>query len=291
MVVSNVDIFTPIHDDPIIQGEITACNVTNDIFALNVINIISYLSFLGVPPSQPDEITEKILEGQRKFLKQFYCEINGGHTIINPWPLSGGIAIGLVSKQNLIPKQINPKVKKGDLLVTKPLGIQAAMAAYRILKSEPEILEDFDPKQIRRSIEIGVKIMRTSNYYVPKTIHENNIKEYIAGMTDITGFGIKIHASEMIQHRNIDINIHTLPVITQTDELSELFGYGLLNGTAAETAGPMLIAVDTSKIDLNNIQQMLKKNGVVSWHIGNFKEGTGKVKIKENINVIQVNSF
>ena len=291
MIVTNVDIFTPIHDDPIIQGEITACNVTNDVFAKNVIEIISYLSFLGVPPQQPDEITQGIIEGQRKFLKQFNSEINGGHTIVNPWPLTGGIALGICNKNDLIPKQIDKNASYGDLIITKPLGIQASMAAYRVMNEHPEFLEEFDTTLIKEIINVGVKIMRTSNYYVPKTIHENNIREYIVGMTDITGFGIKIHSEEMIEQRKIDIELDTFPIIINTDKLSNLFGYGLLEGISAETAGPMLIAIDTSKVDTQTIQDILKRNNIPSWKVGTFKKGTGNVRIMKDLNVIHVETY
>ena len=293
--VSNVDIFTPIHDDPIIQGEITACNATNDIFAENVIHIISYLSFLGVPTDQPTAVTEGLIKGQRKFLKQFGSDVNGGHTIINPWPLMGGIVSGIVDKKDLIPKQINSNVFEGDLIITKPLGIQASSASYRVLKDAPEFLDGFDYDTVQKAIDLGFKLMRTSNYYVPKTIHGDgegeNLHKFISSMTDVTGFGLKVHASEMIQERNIDIQIDTLPIIVGTDALSEQFGYQLLEGCSAETAGPMLLTIDTNKIDTEEIQRLLLKNNVKSWKIGTFKKGKGTTTMKKDLKIIQVEDY
>ena len=47
VMVKNIDVFTPIIDEPEIMGEIAAANVTNDVFALNVPEISGMLVFLG----------------------------------------------------------------------------------------------------------------------------------------------------------------------------------------------------------------------------------------------------
>ena len=288
VIVTNVDIFTPIHDDPVIMGEITACNSTNDLFAMNVVDIVMYLSFLGVPMDQPQEVTEGLLSGQIQFLKQFNARVDGGHTIINPWPLMGGIVVGISDKKDLIPKQLNPDILQGDLILTKPMGLQAVMAAYRVLKTQPSLLEDFDQDSLKNSIKLGEKIMRMSNYNVSKTIRDENLHDFISAMTDITGFGLNIHASEMIQERTFDITIHTLPIIQNSDRLSQLFGYDLLGGCSAETAGAMLIALDTNKIDTEEFQRILKSVNVNSWKVGSFKKGSGKTKIIDDIETIQI---
>ncbi|MHA2360192.1 MAG: AIR synthase related protein, partial [Candidatus Thorarchaeota archaeon] len=80
-VVENVDIFTPIHDDPYIQGEIVACNATNDIFAMGVTNIISLQAFLAYPESLPEEIVVGVLKGMRTFMERHEAKLSGGQTI------------------------------------------------------------------------------------------------------------------------------------------------------------------------------------------------------------------
>ncbi|MHA1821066.1 MAG: selenide, water dikinase SelD [Promethearchaeota archaeon] len=291
LLVSNVDIFTPLHDDPIIQGEITACNATNDIFAMNSTEIISYLSFIGTPHDQPIEITEGILKGQRDFLKQFGADINGGHSIINPWPIMGGLVVGLVRKEDLIPKQIDPKITTGDLIITKPLGIQAAMAAYRVRGEFEDLISEVHPYDINIAIDVAVKSMTTSNYYVAKTIKEEQLHEYIPSMTDVTGFGLKNHALEMVENRDIDIIVDRLPIIHKTKELSELMGYDLMGGCAAETAGPMLLTIDNSKIDTEEIIRIFKKHNVSAWKIGKFIKGTGRFSIVDNPEILDIKEF
>jgi len=273
------------------MGKITACNATNDIYAMNIPDIILYLSFIGAPTDQPEDITEKILIGQRKFLQELGADIDGGHTIINPWPIMGGIAVGMASKDDIIPKQINPSITQGEVIITKPLGVQTAMAVYRLNNDESDLLTDYDNNSIEQMINLGTQIMQISNYHVVKTIHDNNFRDCIGGMTDVTGFGLLTHATEMLQERDFDINISSMPIIKGTDELSEVLGYDLLGGCSSETAGAMIIVLDSEKIETREFQSQLKENGVRSWSIGSLDRGNGIVKIDEDMEVIQVNKY
>ena len=292
ILVTNVDIFTPIHDDPVIMGEITACNATNDIFAMNVTDIVMYLSFLGVPVDQPEEVTQGLIIGQRNFLKQFNADINGGHTIINPWPISGGIVVGIAEKSDLIPKQLNSTSETGDVFLTKPIGIQAPMAVYRMQKDEDSILKelfpDIESSTFDDMVEIAVDTMRKSNYDVVKTIKKYNLKSAISSMTDITGFGLKTHSEEVIQGTPYGISIDTMPIIAGSDRISEVLGYDLMGGCAAETAGPMLICVDTSITDSDQIIGAFNKEKVPIWKIGTYTKGVNTVTIRKNPNIIHV---
>ena len=74
-----------------------------------------------------------------KLKNKLKSKIVGGHTIYSGWPLIGGEASGIIHKDAIIAKS---GVKKGDkLLLTKPIGIQAIMASYRLLKDFPDMLE------------------------------------------------------------------------------------------------------------------------------------------------------
>ncbi len=277
------------------MGEITACNATNDLFAMNVIDIVMYLSFLGVPSDQPDEVTQGLIIGQRNFLKQFNADVNGGHTIINPWPLAGGIAVGIADKTDLIPKQLQSKSESGDVYLTKPIGIQAPMALYRMKKDEDNYLEDLfpgiDDSVFNGMIQIAVDVMRRSNYDVAKTIRKYNLKSAITSMTDITGFGLKKHAEEIVQGTSYDISIDTLPIIEGTDSISSVLGYDLLGGCAAETAGPMLLCVNSNEIGTEEIIQKFKKEKIPIWKIGTYSKGESVVNITQNPSIIHVNKI
>ncbi|TFF87251.1 MAG: selenide, water dikinase SelD, partial [Promethearchaeota archaeon] len=83
VLVKNLDVFTPIVDEPEIAGEIAACNVTNDIFAMNVPEIDGgMLIFLAIKTDTPDYIADGILKGIKNFMEnKINSQISGGHTI------------------------------------------------------------------------------------------------------------------------------------------------------------------------------------------------------------------
>ena len=261
------------------MGKIAACNVTNDVFALNALSLTNFSDFIGVPTDIPKEFPEKIINGMRDFLKEIGSDVHGGHTIYNPWPLFGGSASAILKNSDIIQKR---GVKSLDrLILTKPLGIQPIMAAYRVMKSEISLLDDYDLDEIKKSIDIGVKCMTTSNRNVVKVIHEGNFFSSIHAMTDITGFGFAGHLGEMLEDSNLGADISNIPVISATDSLAEYFGYHLKEGFSPEIAGPMLIAVDPQEFD--DFVHALDDRDVWWFEIGKISNKHQSIKFqKEN---------
>jgi len=222
--VKSIDIFTPLVDEPELMGEIAACNVTNDVFAMNVPEVSGMLVFLAVNKNTPMYISEGILKGIKRFMEQkISSKVVGGHTIYNEWPLIGGEASGFVDKNKLIRKH---GVKKGDkLILTKPIGLQAIMAAYRIQKDFPDMLEEFSSNELNKSIELAINLMITSNQGVVKTIYTYDDFSFIHAMTDVTGFGLSGHLKEMLQNSGLSAIIETVPSIKFSKILSEEYGY------------------------------------------------------------------
>jgi selenide,water dikinase len=268
--VTNIDVFTPIHDDPYIMGKIAACNVTNDLFAMNATEVHTYSSFMALPTDMPEESAIAMIRGQVDFLKDIDAKVDGGHTIINPWPLIGGTASSVVQKTHM-KRKIG--VQPGDqLIITKPMGIQPIMAAYRFLNTEPEYLEGINLHQLQLAIDMAIKMMTTSNRNVAKVIVEENFLSAVHGMTDVTGFGFKVHLQEMLVNSQLIPHITHLPVIPLTPDLANMYGYHLEDGLAAETAGAMLIAIDKSYVD--EFQNALHKKKV--WHrlVGDLRKSS-----------------
>lgn len=262
--VTNIDIFTPIHDDPFILGKIAACNVTNDLFAMNATAVLTYSSFLALPTDIPDDFPVQMIKGQSAFLHELGAKIDGGHTIMNPWPLIGGTASAVIEKELMVKKT---GLKNGDhLIITKPMGIQAIMAAYRVLTSNAEFLEGLDVQNIHNSINLAVKMMTTSNQKVAQTITRDEFRKHVHALTDVTGFGFRVHLQEMIGNSNLVADIKRLPVIPLTIALADMFGYRIREGLAAETAGAMLIGIDANFSEA--LQHALKQAGVWSMDIG-----------------------
>jgi len=232
LLLQNIDIFTPIADEPEIMGEIAACNVTNDIFAMNVPEIQGMLVFLAMDRKQ----------GPRE----------------------------------------------GDkLIITKPTGLQPVMAAYRILKNTPEILELYSANELKSSIDYAIELMITSNQNVVKTIHSYDDFSFIHSMTDVTGFGLAGHTREMLEGTNLSALIETVPIIKYAKELAKDFNYRLDSCEASETAGGMLLSVDADNVE--EFSNLLSSNNIHNWVVGLIdKKEPGLVRLSKNIEFEEV---
>ncbi len=268
------------------MGEIAACNVTNDIFAMNVPEISGMLVFLAIKTNTPIKIAKGILEGIRDFMEnKIDSKVVGGHTIYSEWPLIGGEASGFLEKKKLI---LKTGVKPGDkLILTKPIGLQAISAAYRLLKDMPETLENYSINELKYSIDIAIKLMTTPNQNVVRAIHSHEDFSFIHAMTDITGFGLAGHIREMLQGSELSALIETIPSIKLARDLSDDLGYALNECQSAETAGGMLISVDQSKSE--DFSNTLTSEGIKNWTVGtidNIKKGF--VRVSENANYLEI---
>jgi selenide,water dikinase len=280
-VLNTLDFFTPMVDEPEVQGRIAGSNVTSDIYALAVTDIISVLSIMAFPENMPDELAVGMLKGFGDFCHEMGAPVVGGHTIRNPWPIIGGAATGIGNPNKIVYTRGG---KAGDqLFLTKPLGIAPAMAAYRLRKEDEgrELLKDIPEDLIEAAVTEAIDGMTASN----KPVAEAMQKVPVHAATDVTGFGLIGHAGNMATLGKVNIIIDQLAVIRGTPVLAELFGYPLLIGEAKETAGGMLIAV--AKEDADDLLGELDKRKVRHFEVGYMTEGKGEVKILKKAKVIE----
>ena len=289
VLVKNLDVFTPIVDEPHIMGQIAACNVTNDIFAMNVPEISGMLVFLAIQTKTPQTVAEGILEGIKFFIeKKVSSKVVGGHTIYSEWPLIGGEASGFVNRDAIITKA---GVRKGDkLFLTKPIGLQAIMASYRVLKDFPEMLEQYSKNELQKSIDFAIEVMTTPNQSIIKAIHSLGDFSYIHAMSDCTGFGLAGHIKEMLQHSKLSAVIRKTPSIMLSKELSEELGYAFDDCTCHETAGGMILAVDSTKSE--NFSNILFEKGITHWIVGEIDaKEPGNVRVSKHAENVEVLTF
>ncbi len=268
-VVENVDIFTPIHDEPRIQGEIVACNATNDIFAMGVTKLLSLQAFLAYPQELPEEIVVGVLKGMRDFMERHDAKLSGGQTIQNPVPVFGGIALGTAHPRDIV---YSHGAKVGDaVLLTKPLGIQSAMRSYRDLKDEKRdsLLSKFKESDLKRIQDNAVRIMTFSNLEVAQAMQKVGVN----AATDVTGFGLLGHAENVSSLSGADVVIDQIPVIRGTLKLADFFGHKLSTGYGAETAGGMLVFLDSNKEQ--EFREFLAKKNLPCWRVGNVVKTKG----------------
>ena len=280
-VLNTLDFFTPMVDEPEIQGRIAGSNVTSDIYALAVTNIVSVLSIMAFPENMPDELAVGMLKGFGDFCREMGAPVVGGHTIRNPWPIIGGAATGISEIEKIV---YTKGAQVGDkLFLTKPLGIAPAMAAYRLRKEEDgkELLKDIPEDLVETAIDEAIKGMISSN----KPVAEAMQMVPVHAATDVTGFGLKGHAANMAMLSKVDIIIDQIPVIRGTPVLTEIFGYPLLQGEAKETAGGMLIAV--SKEDAEPLIEEFEKRKISHFEVGYVATGSGNVNVLKTAKIVE----
>ncbi len=261
-VVENIDVFTPIHDDPVVQGKIVACNATNDVFAMGVTDILSLQAFMAFPPDMDESIAVGVLAGMDEFMQALASRVAGGQTIKNPCPVFGGVCLGVARPDEIV---YSSGAQPGDVvLLTKPLGIQPAMRSYRELKDERRdaLLERFAESELLRMQDTAVRVMTTSNLEVARTMRA--VPTHAA--TDVTGFGLLGHAENVATLSGVEVVIERVPVIPGTPALAAFFGHRLAEGRAAETAGGMLVFLPPDGAE--EFRALLMSRGLPCWTVG-----------------------
>src|SRR3954469_19583392 len=147
--VTTVDFFTPIVDDPYLFGRIAATNAMSAVWAmggepLSALNLVAFpLEALG-----PDVLRE-ILRGGGDAAAEAGVAVVGGHSIDDAEPKYGMAVTGTVHPDEVL---TNAGGEAGDVLVlTKPLGAGAISTAAKRGIAKPEL------------IARGVEVMTTLN--------------------------------------------------------------------------------------------------------------------------------
>ena len=201
--VQTVDFFTPVVDDPFDFGRIAAANAFSDIYAmgarpLTALNIVAF-------PSRvlPLEYLGRILLGGAETARLASATIVGGHTVDDPEPKYGLAVTGIIKPGE---EMTNAAAKPGDLLVlTKPLGTGMIVSAIKMGKATPEVITAVTASMAHLN-RGGAEVAR-----------ENGIR----ALTDVTGFGLLGHLSEMCRASKVcaDLWFDSLPFLPGAVEL------------------------------------------------------------------------
>ena len=281
---TTADFFTPIIDDPYIQGQIAACNSTNDVYAKGATDIISVLSLMAVPENMPPDVSAAMLKGFCDFCNSISAPVVGGQTIICSWPILGGAVTALADVSKVVPIS---GAEPGDrLILTKPLGIQPVMEVLRLPDSGQEkMAEVISEREISRSIDLAIKLMTTTDRKAAEAMLEVGVN----AATDVTGFGILGHALNMAEQSRVSVEIHTLPVIKWTPKIAEILKIPLLNGEGVETAGGLLISVPDQKAE--QLLKALSARGCEGYEVGMVRKGEGKAFVGKDVSVLEISNY
>lgn len=278
--VQSVDFFTPVVDDPYKFGQIAAANALSDLFAVGA-RPLTALNLVSFPVNCLEtDILVKILRGGAERVHAAGAVIAGGHSIEDDEPKYGLSVTGLVDPNKMV---TTCGCCPGDqLYLTKPLGTGLLTTALK-----GEILTEAD-------IAEAIDGMVTLN----KGAADAMLKVGVSACTDITGFGLLGHASEMAQASGIGLKIfiNDLPAYPHALEMAEMglvpagshrnrdFYLPCLDGhescdpllldllSDAQTSGGLLIAVAKGKAEA--LEQQLTEHIVPVYRVGEVIAGS-----------------
>lgn len=192
-IVTTVDFFPPMVNDPKTFGRIAAANALSDVYAMGG-KPVTALNLVCFPQSMDMEILREILTGGAEKVMEASAVLAGGHSIYDKEPKYGLAVTGIVENDKVI-RNDTPEISH-KLILTKSLGTGIIMAALRGEVASPG------------AVEKAVSAMERLNKYAMEKAYGFTV----SACTDITGFGLLAHALEMASSKvSIVIYPHELP--------------------------------------------------------------------------------
>jgi selenide, water dikinase len=190
--VQTVDFFTPIVDDPYTYGQIAAANAVSDIYAMGG-RPLTALAIAAFPKEGFEPATIRaIFQGGFDKLREAGVSLLGGHTVQDNEIKFGYAVTGSIDPARVL---TNAGAKAGDILfLTKPLGTGIVGTAIKFDRVEPALADE------------AVRSMRTLNRAAAEALQVLS-PGALHACTDVTGFGLIGHASEMARASGVTLSI------------------------------------------------------------------------------------
>lgn len=276
--VQTVDFFTPIVDDPFLYGQIAAANALSDVYAMGG-RPLTALAIAAFPKDGLDrtEIAAVFRGGYEK-LVEAGTALLGGHTVQDTEIKFGYAVTGAVDPNRIL---TNAGARVGDdLVLTKPIGTGVVGTAIKSGRASEDL------------IGRAARSMATLNRAAADAIAR--IPE-VHACTDITGFGLLGHATEIAHASGVSIEIgaEAVPLLDGVLPLVSRHRSGGMSSNRAhfagrvampdglardiqdllydpQTSGGLLIAVAADSRAA--LEAALAAAGVSFWHIGRVVE-------------------
>jgi len=294
--ISTTDFFYPSVDDPYFQGQIGCANVLSDLYSFGVPECDNMLMILGLSREMGESermiVSKEMLRGFNSLASKAGTEVTGGQTVLNPWPIIGGVAMSVCSAGEFV-LPVNAKV--GDLVVlTKPLGTQLAVNAHQWLKTNPQRYDT-----IKHFFSSEDEVVRLYHHAMVSMARLNKTAAHLMrrfnahAATDITGFGILGHANNLASNQSeaLDIEIRTFPTIKGIREIATIAtGFKFNEGLSAETSGGLFICLppDQAQPFIDEIQRI---DGCPAWIVAECVPRKGEknvARLAQNVTIIDV---
>ena len=281
-----VDFFTPIVDDPYIYGEIAAANSLSDVYAMGG-RPLTALAIAGFPDEGLDHSAiAAIFKGGFDKLREAETALLGGHTVKDKEIKFGYAVTGAVDPKRML---TNGRAVPGDVLIlTKPIGTGVIGTAIKFDRVKSAIVDE------------AVTAMRTLN---KAAAHVLSQLDGVHSCTDVTGFGVIGHTTEMADSSGVSIALNSaaVPFFSGVlDMVQQNRSGGMVSNREyfanhvqfsqsvspeiqnllfdPQTSGGLLVAVDPLLADL--AMQSLVAAGVSAWRVGKVaSRGTHKITV------------
>lgn len=193
--IATTDFFMPIVDGAYDFGRVAAANAISDVYAMGGRPLLA-LAVLGWPVDKlPAALAGQVLDGAKAVCAEAGIPLAGGHSIDSPEPLFGLSVNGLVHEQQL---KRNTTAREGDLIfMSKPIGSGILATAHKRGQLEPQHLQPL-LSQLTKLNSLGAELGKLRS---------------VSAMTDITGFGLLGHLTEMATGSRLsaEINFNAIP--------------------------------------------------------------------------------
>src|SRR5215510_9542576 len=194
--VSTVDFFPPIVDDPYLYGAIAAANAMSDVYAMGG-TVLFALNVAGFPREMPKEIVAAVFAGGADKVREAGGVIAGGHTVVDAEPKYGLCVTGRVHPDRIL---VKGGLRAGDrLFLSKPLGTGVITTAAKNGVASSDVVDG------------AVRSMLRLNRVAAQVAVACGAR----GATDITGFGLLGHVTEMVEASaaGVEVSASRLPLL------------------------------------------------------------------------------
>ena len=287
VLISTVDVFTPVVDDPYVFGQIAAVNSLSDVYAMGGTPMFA-LSILGYPPHVlPPEVPAAIIQGAVDKVAEAGAVLAGGHTIRSSEVLFGLSVVGQGRDGQVLRKR---GARPGDLMVlTKPLGIGVYTTALKRGRLD----------------ETGRKRVTALMLELNGAASAAAVNSTVSACTDVTGFGFLGHLAEMARASEVSAVVFSdaVPLLEEAKGLARegfvpggslanlaflsdfvSFSDGVDHETKvlladAQTSGGLIVALPPTSLAV--FQEDCARSGQDFHVVGGFESGPPRLFVTE----------
>lgn len=274
-IVTTLDFFPPMVEDPYLFGQIAAANAVSDVFAMGG-RVLTGLNILCYPEDGDLNDLALILKGGSDKLQEAGGVLAGGHSVLDETVKYGMSITGVVDPDRI---WHNNTPRPGDVLVlTKKLGTGLVLAASRV--------GDVSPTDFQEAVT-GMTTLNKQSADLLRDLHPHAV-------SDITGFGLLVHLLEMVSDTcTARISGEKIPYFSGVPYYIEEFylsGAAQRNRNAAagkvrfeeddfileeilfdpQTSGGLLVSMDPA--DAQTFADRMREAGAGAWIIGSVEE-------------------